>query len=215
MINEERPKREELTQYQQAVKDHIAEAPEELREYVWERLKDIDMEWASMARWEVGQDPIYKCGFKWSETKERARFWNNVANKKWKKAMQTDFWKQHTAITKLKECVTKELDEEYEELTDDERLNFDFDVTYSEKISLMYDSLKELQLKKNADYGDSVFLDINVFGESISAKQGVLARIADKIKRLESKDLKVDESKKDTIKDLIGYLVALLIIEQK
>ena len=123
--------------------------------------------------------------------------------------------KQQTAITKLKECVTKELDEEYEELTDDERLNFDFDVTYSEKISLMYDSLKELQLKKNADYGDSVFLDINVFGESISAKQGVLARIADKIKRLESKDLKVDESKKDTIKDLIGYLVALLIIEQK
>jgi hypothetical protein len=36
--------------------------------------------------------------------------------------------KQQTAITKLKECVTKELDEEYEELTDDERLNFDFDV---------------------------------------------------------------------------------------
>jgi hypothetical protein len=118
----------ELTPYQEAVKDHMAEAPEELKEYVWQRLKDIDMEWASMARWEVGQDPIYKCGFKWSETKEGEEFWDRVAYKEWNYAMQTDFWKQHTAITKLKECVTKELDEEYEELTDDERLNFDFDV---------------------------------------------------------------------------------------
>jgi len=215
MINEERPKREELTQYQQAVKDHIAEAPEELREYVWGRLNDVDAENAEEMRWKKGIDPIFNCGFDWGESKEGGEFWASIGYKKWKKAMKTDFWKQHTAITKLKKCVTKELDEEYEELTDDERLNFDFDVTYSEKISLMYDSLKELQLKKNADYGDSVFLDINVFGESISAKQGVLARIADKIKRLESKDLKVDESKKDTIKDLIGYLVALLIIEEK
>jgi hypothetical protein len=215
MINEERPEREELTQYQQAVKDHIAEAPEELREYVWRRLKNIDAEKSNILCWNVGANPIYNCGFQWHESKEDENFWDMVSHEKWKEAMQTDFWKQHTAITKLKECVTKELDEEYEELTDDERLNFDFDVTYSEKISLMYDSLKELQLKKNADYGDSVFLDINVFGESISAKQGVLARIADKIKRLESKYLKVDESKKDTIKDLIGYLVALLIIEEK
>jgi len=207
----ERPKaKEELTPYQQAVKDHIAEAPEELREYVWGRLND-----AKLNDYNINGNCIYYCGFDWTESKEGFDFWTRVARKDWHYVIQTDFWKQHTAITKLKKCVTKELDEEYEELTDDERLNFDFDVTYSEKISLMYDSLKELQLKKNADYGDSVFLDINVFGESISAKQGVLARIADKIKRLESKDLKVDESKKDTIKDLIGYLVALLIIEEK
>ena len=212
----ERPKaKEELTPYQQAVKDHIAEAPEELREYVWQRLKDIDAERANIVPWKVGRSAIAGCGFEWTKSEEGQEFWECVSLNLWGKAMQTDFWKQHTSLTKLKKCVTKELDEEYEELTDDERLNFDFDVTYSEKISLMYDSLKELQLKKNADYGDSVFLDINVFGESISAKQGVLARIADKIKRLESKDLKVDESKKDTIKDLIGYLVALLIIEEK
>ena len=89
-------KGEELTPYQEALYQHISKAPAELCAYVWDRLKDIDMEWASMARWEVGQDPIYKCGFKWSETKEGEEFWDRVAYKEWNYAIQTDFWKQHT-----------------------------------------------------------------------------------------------------------------------
>jgi len=118
----------ELTPYQEALSEHIAEAPEELREYIWERLNDVDAENAEEMRWKKGIDPIFNCGFDWDESKEGGEFWASIAYKKWKKAMKTDFWKQHTAITKLKKCVTKELDEEYEELTDDERLNFDFDV---------------------------------------------------------------------------------------
>jgi hypothetical protein len=113
----------ELTPYQEAVKDHIAEAPEELREYVWGRLND-----AKLNDYNINDNCIYYCGFDWTESKEGFDFWTRVARKDWHYVIQTDFWKQHTAITKLKECVTKELDEEYEELTDDERLNFDFDV---------------------------------------------------------------------------------------
>lgn len=87
-------------------------------------------------------------------------------------------------------------------------------MTRAEQISRVYDQLKELQLSKNADYGNSAFDDVEVFGEIIPAKNGILARIADKLKRLESEALEVSESKGDTIKDLIGYLVILLILDE-
>jgi hypothetical protein len=86
----------ELTPYQEAVKDHIAEAPEELREYVWERLNDVDAENVDEMRWEKGKNPIISCGFEWDESKEGEEFWDRVAYKEWNYAMQTDFWKQHT-----------------------------------------------------------------------------------------------------------------------
>ena len=57
-------------------------------------------------------------------------------------------------------------------------------MTRAEQISRVYDQLKELQLSKNADYGNSAFDDVEVFGEIIPAKNGILARIADKLKRL-------------------------------
>jgi hypothetical protein len=86
----------ELTPYQQSVKDHIAEAPEELREYVWERLKDVDAKNVDEMRWEKGRNPIISCGFEWDESKEGEEFWDRVAYKEWNYAIQTDFWKQHT-----------------------------------------------------------------------------------------------------------------------
>jgi hypothetical protein len=88
-------------------------------------------------------------------------------------------------------------------------------VTRAEQISRVYDQLKQLQLSKNADYGDSAFEDVEVFGQVIPAKNGILARIADKLKRLESEKLEVSESKSDTIRDLIGYLVVLLILDDE
>jgi len=89
------------------------------------------------------------------------------------------------------------------------------EMTRAEQIARVYDQLKELQLSKNADYGNSAFDDVEVFGEIIPAKNGILARIADKLKRLESENLEVSESKGDTIKDLIGYLVILLILDNE
>lgn len=88
-------------------------------------------------------------------------------------------------------------------------------MTRAEQISRVYDQLKQLQLSKNADYGDSAFEDVEVFGQVIPAKNGILARIADKLKRLESEKLEVSESKSDTIRDLIGYLVVLLILDDE
>ena len=88
----ERPKaKEELTPYQQAVKDHIAEAPEELREYVWGRLND-----AKLNDYNINGNCIYYCGFDWTESKEGFDFWTRVARKDWHYVIQTDFWKQHT-----------------------------------------------------------------------------------------------------------------------
>ncbi len=70
------------------------------------------------------------------------------------------------------------------------------------------------QLSKIVDYGNSAFVDVALIGIIISPQAGILARIADKLKRLESENLEVSESKGDTIKDLIGYLVILLILDE-
>ena len=85
--------------------------------------------------------------------------------------------------------------------------------SYSEKIRAEYDRLCQKQLDKNADYGDSAFEDVNVLGEKIPAMTSCLSRMADKLKRLQSTDLKVDESIDDTLNDLVGYIVIRNILK--
>lgn len=80
---------------------------------------------------------------------------------------------------------------------------------YQSLIASECDSIKELLLKKNKAYGDSAFKDINLFGETIPAKQAIICRIADKMKRMETTSLR-DEGE-DTLLDLIGYLILFSI----
>jgi predicted RNA-binding protein associated with RNAse of E/G family len=47
----------------------------------------------------------------------------------------------------------------------------------------------------------------------LSAKEGLLIRIDDKLKRIKNGSLEKDDE--DVVNDLIGYLVLLKIIEQK
>lgn len=84
---------------------------------------------------------------------------------------------------------------------------------YSDKIAQVYDSLLDKQLKKNADYGDSAFQDIMVGGHKVSAVDACVARMSDKLKRLNSTGLSVsDESFQDTLDDLVGYIVIFKIL---
>jgi hypothetical protein len=69
-------------------------------------------------------------------------------------------------------------------------------------------SIKELLLEKNEKYGNSVLEPLGVFSQ-LSAKEGLLVRIDDKLKRIKNGSLEKDDE--DVINDLIGYLVLLKI----
>jgi len=67
-----------------------------------------------------------------------------------------------------------------------------------------------LLIEKNKNYGDTANHPPQIFSK-LSAKEGILARIDDKLSRI--KKLGFDEPMKseDTLKDLIGYLILLKV----
>jgi hypothetical protein len=70
------------------------------------------------------------------------------------------------------------------------------------------DEIQELLLQKNEKYGNSALEPLGVFSQ-LSAKEGLLVRIDDKLKRIKNGSL--DKDDEDVINDLIGYLVLLKI----
>jgi len=70
------------------------------------------------------------------------------------------------------------------------------------------DEIQELLLQKNEKYGNSALEPLGVFSK-LSAKEGLLVRIDDKLKRIKNGSL--DKDDEDVINDLIGYLVLLKI----
>lgn len=187
-----------MTDYQKAVAEHMKEAPQELSEYVRGRLVSSDS-------WIEGYKPIQCCGFDWHGSVERYSFWIRVDMKNWPKAMATDFWRSRTAPSEA-----PSIEEQFKQALNVDFVRVD---SYSDKIAQVYDSLKEKQLKKNADYGDSAFQDIMVGGHKVSAVDACVARMSDKLKRLNSTGLSVsDESFQDTLDDLVGYIVIFKIL---
>lgn len=81
------------------------------------------------------------------------------------------------------------------------------------RIAAECDALKAMLLAKNAAYGDSVTDPVRVFSGSSPGEQ-IRVRIDDKISRLSRGHAMADESMRDTVRDLIGYLVLLLIVEE-
>tara|TARA_R100000152_G_C6780909_1_gene214366 strand:- start:3206 stop:3814 length:609 start_codon:yes stop_codon:yes gene_type:complete len=70
-------------------------------------------------------------------------------------------------------------------------------------------SIMYFLLKKNEAYGDSAIAPIRIFSKS-DAQEQIKVRIDDKLNRLmQGKDIL--ESDEDVIKDLIGYLILLLV----
>lgn len=191
-----------MTEYQKAVAEHMATAPQPLAEYVRGRLKESD-------DWRNRDSPVFACGFGWLDSIEGEGFWACVNTQRWQEAMATDFWRSRTAPS---EATTQAptIEEQFKQALNVDFVRVD---SYSDKIAQVYDSLKEKQLKKNADYGDSAFQDIMVGGHKVSAVDACVARMSDKLKRLNSTGLSVsDESFQDTLDDLVGYIVIFKIL---
>ena len=95
-------------------------------------------------------------------------------------------------------------------------------MTDQELIKEKMESITDLLLRKNRDYGSS-FRKPGILSGALDAKSKLLVRIDDKIERLGNllaKDSDGDvpnESMSDTVTDLVGYFVLLgiLLDEQK
>jgi hypothetical protein len=79
---------------------------------------------------------------------------------------------------------------------------------FSIQVQLVLDSIEKMLIEKNHKYGNSALEPLGVFSQ-LSAKEGLLIRIDDKLKRIKNGSLEKDDE--DVINDLIGYLVLLKI----
>ena len=75
-------------------------------------------------------------------------------------------------------------------------------------IEEMCESMKNLLIQKNRDYGDSATNPSNVFSDG-SPIESLCARIDDKLMRIQNKG--INDKTEDTISDLIGYLILLKV----
>jgi len=69
-----------------------------------------------------------------------------------------------------------------------------------------------LLLEKNKAYGDTANKPPKIFSK-LSAKEGILARIDDKLSRI--KTVGLNDKTEDTLLDLIGYLILYRVQDKK
>ena len=81
---------------------------------------------------------------------------------------------------------------------------------FSVQVTQVLNEIKDLLIAKNQKYGNSALEPLGVFSK-LDAKEGLLIRIDDKLKRIKNGSLERDDE--DVINDLIGYLVLLKIID--
>jgi len=76
------------------------------------------------------------------------------------------------------------------------------------KIILVCDEIKDLLLSKNDAYGNSALEPLGVFS-GLKAKESIMVRLDDKLKRIKNRG--INDQTEDTVMDLAGYLVLLMI----
>ena len=76
------------------------------------------------------------------------------------------------------------------------------------KIKSKCKALEELLLYKNEKYGNSALEPLNVFSQA-DAVNGIKVRLDDKLKRIKNAGL--CDATEDTLQDLAGYLILLMI----
>ena len=81
--------------------------------------------------------------------------------------------------------------------------------TFEQEVDTQLAQIRELLLTKNRKYGDSALNPLRVFSKA-SAIEQILVRIDDKLSRIRTGT----KDREDTKRDLIGYLVLLLIAEE-
>ena len=82
------------------------------------------------------------------------------------------------------------------------------DNKFQEEVHDVLQEIEDLLVAKNEKYGNTALEPLGVFSQ-LSAKQGLLVRIDDKLKRIKNGSLEKDDE--DVVNDLIGYLVLLKI----
>ena len=78
----------------------------------------------------------------------------------------------------------------------------------TDKIKKIGQEVIDMLVEKNIAYGDSATKPINIFSKG-DAVDSLCARIDDKISRIGQKG--IYDKTEDTVKDLCGYLILLLI----
>jgi hypothetical protein len=78
-------------------------------------------------------------------------------------------------------------------------------------ICAICDEIKELLLEKNRKYGDSALNPLRIFSKA-DATSSLLCRIDDKLSRISNQQIDDDE---DALRDLLGYMVLLLIAQRR
>jgi hypothetical protein len=79
---------------------------------------------------------------------------------------------------------------------------------FDQEVSKVLYNIEKMLIAKNEKYGNSALEPLGVFSQ-LSAKDGLLVRIDDKLKRIKNGSL--DKDDEDVVNDLIGYLVLLKI----
>ena len=83
---------------------------------------------------------------------------------------------------------------------------------FAVQVTQVLEEIQNLLIAKNQKYGNSALEPLGVFSK-LDAKEGLLVRIDDKLKRIKNGSLERDDE--DVINDLIGYLVLLKISGSK
>ena len=79
---------------------------------------------------------------------------------------------------------------------------------WKSKIKITCDDMAEFLIRKNESYGNSAFEPVGIFSQG-SAEENLKVRIDDKLNRLiQGKEYAGD----DTVKDLCGYLILLMVL---
>jgi hypothetical protein len=79
---------------------------------------------------------------------------------------------------------------------------------FAVQVTFALEEIRDLLIAKNQKYGNSALEPLGVFSQ-LSAKEGLLVRIDDKLKRIKNGSLERDDE--DVVNDLIGYLILLKI----
>jgi hypothetical protein len=80
------------------------------------------------------------------------------------------------------------------------------------QVEEVIEQIQRMLIEKNQKYGNSALEPLGVFSH-LSAKEGLLIRIDDKLKRIKNGSLEKDDE--DVVNDLIGYLILLKISDNQ
>ena len=97
-------------------------------------------------------------------------------------------------------------------LDEEEAYRIDDESDSEHQIKEVTNQLQELLIKKNRAYGNSALEPLNVFS-SQNAVDSLCARLDDKLSRIKNKGL--NDKTEDTLFDLAGYLILLIIAKNE